>query len=138
MNQLQPSKPGAEPLGINIKEFLAFLKSRPKEERWDLSDGVAVMMTPPTLAHNLIAGHLHVLLANHLRTTNAGLFAFGESGVRIPELDNFLPQPDVMVAPAPTGNEVYTEKFRLVAEVLSPTNRKREIALKLRRYKEHG
>jgi Uma2 family endonuclease len=137
MNLLQSRKPQAKPQGMNIKEFLAFLKTRPEKERWDLIDGVAIMMNPPTLARNLIAGNLHVILANHLRATGSGLFAFPESGVRIPALDNFLPQPDVMVAPGPAGKEIYSDKFRLVAEVLSPTNRKREIGLKLRRYKEH-
>lgn len=137
MNQLQSRKPQAKPQGMNIKEFLAFLKTRPEEERWDLIDGVAVLMNPPTLVHNLIAGNLHVILANHLRATGSGLFVFPESGVRIPTLDNFLPQPDVMVAPGPAGNEIYSEKFHLVAEVLSPTNRKREIGMKLRHYKEN-
>ena len=33
-------------------EFPRFLKSRPKEERWQLVEGVAIMMNPPTLAHH--------------------------------------------------------------------------------------
>ena len=32
-------------------EFLSFLRSRPKEERWQLVEGTAIMMNPPTLVH---------------------------------------------------------------------------------------
>ena len=41
---------------MDLDEFMAFLEMRPKEERWDLIEGVAVMMAPPSLAHQWIAG----------------------------------------------------------------------------------
>jgi Uma2 family endonuclease len=42
--------------------FRAFYASRPDEERWELIDGLAVMMTPPSLAHQRIASNLQLLL----------------------------------------------------------------------------
>ena len=38
--------------------------------------------------------------------------------------------------PGVAGYESYSERFQLVAEVLSPTNKRMEIDLKLRRYRE--
>src|SRR5215212_8431142 len=43
-------------------EFLRFLKSRPKEERWQLVEGVAIMMNPPRMRHQQIALNLRDLL----------------------------------------------------------------------------
>jgi Uma2 family endonuclease len=123
---------------MNIKEFLAFTATRPDEERWELIEGVAVLMTPPTLAHNRIASNLHFIFGKHFRELGADLYPYGESGVRIPQFDNFLPQPDFIVAPIAAAKDIYSDKFRLVAEVISPSNRKREIAIKLARYKEHA
>ena len=51
-------------------------------------------------------------------------------------MTNVQPEPDVVVAPGTAGYEVYTEDFRLVAEILSPSNTRREIDSQLRRYRE--
>jgi Uma2 family endonuclease len=40
------------------------------------------------------------------------------------------------VFPGVAGYDCYTDRYQLVAEVLSPTNTKREIEPKLRRYRE--
>ena len=37
-------------------QFLDFLMSRPDEERWQLVDGLAMMMVPPSKVHQHIAG----------------------------------------------------------------------------------
>jgi Uma2 family endonuclease len=42
----------------------------------------------------------------------------------------------VVVLPGVAGYDVYSEHFQLAAEVLSPSNTRREIDLKLRRYCE--
>jgi Uma2 family endonuclease len=42
----------------------------------------------------------------------------------------------VVVAPSPAGYERFAEDFRLVAEILSPSNTRAEIELKLHRYRE--
>ena len=122
---------------MQIGEFLSFLKSRPKEERWHLIEGVAVMMNPPTLAHQVIARNLCYRLHEALARKDPDLVVVQESGLRVPGVTQFLPRPDVIVIPGIAGYQVYAERFLLVAEVLSPSNTKSLIAQKLRRYKEH-
>jgi Uma2 family endonuclease len=119
-------------------EFLKFLKTRPKEERWQLIEGIAVMMNPPTLVHQVIALNLRDLLKEALARKKLDLLVVNECGVRIPSVSHFLPRPDVVVIPGIADYQVYAERFLLAAEVLSPSNTKSLIAQKVRRYKEHA
>jgi Uma2 family endonuclease len=121
---------------MNLDEFMSFLEMRPKEERWDLIEGIAVMMAPPSLAHQWIALNLCELLNRAFAAQGRSLFAYHEVAIRLPGVVNFQPEPDVVVAPGPPGYELYAEDFRLVAEILSPSNTRAEIDLKLRRYRE--
>jgi Uma2 family endonuclease len=118
-------------------EFLKFVKTRPKEERWQLIEGVAVMMNPPTLAHQVIALNLRDLLKGALERKGLDLIVVNECGVRVPGVTHFLPRPDVIVIPGIADYQVYAARFLLAAEVLSPSNTKTLIAQKIRRYKEH-
>jgi Uma2 family endonuclease len=130
--------PARAPSGsMQTGEFLKFLKFRPKRERWQLIEGVAVMMNPPTLRHQVIAHNLLYLRKEALERKALGLLALVESGVRVPGATKFQPRPDVVVIPEIVGDQVYAERFFLVAEMLSPSNTKSLIAQKLRRYKEH-
>ena len=121
---------------MDVDEFMAFLETRPDEERWDLIEGVAVMMAPPSYAHQRISYNLCQLLNAAFAARRLDLFAYFEAGVRSPGVRNFQPQPDVVVVPGVAGYDIYSERFQVVAEVLSPTNRRQEIDLKLRRYRE--
>jgi Uma2 family endonuclease len=118
-------------------EFLKFLKTRPKEERWQLVGGIAVMMNPPTLVHQVIALNLRDLLKEALERKGLDLLVVNESGVKVPGVTHFLPRPDVIVIPGIADYQVYAERFLLAAEALSPSNTKSLIAQKVRRYKEH-
>ena len=40
---------------LTMEQFHAFRDERPKEEKWELIDGVPMMMPPPTLVHQRIA-----------------------------------------------------------------------------------
>jgi Uma2 family endonuclease len=120
-----------------IREFLAFLRHRPKEEYWQLVEGVAIMMNQPRLVHQLIAMNFRDLIKEALGVQGHDLLVLTEIGVRVPGVTNFLPRPDVVVFPGVTGDEVYADRFLLVAEVLSPSNTKSLIAQKLRCYKQH-
>jgi Uma2 family endonuclease len=121
---------------MNVDEFLAFLETRPEKEHWELIEGIAVMMAPPTFAHQRIAHNLCNLLNSAFAARRLDLFAYIDVGVRSPGVRNFQPQPDVAVVPGVAGYELYSERFRLVAEVLSPSNTRQEIDLKLRLYRE--
>ena len=120
-----------------IDEFLGFLKHRPKEEYWQLVEGIAIMMNPPTQVHQVIGLNLRDLLQKAIDIRGLDLLVLNESGLRVPGVANFLPRPDVLVIPGMATYEVYADRFVLVAEVLSPSNTKRLIAQKVRRYQEH-
>jgi Uma2 family endonuclease len=128
----------AQPLSGNmdVDEFMAFLETRPDEEHWELIEGVAVMMAPASYAHQRIVSNMCTLLNSAFQAQHLDLFAYFDAGVRSPGVRNFQPEPDVVVVPGVAGYNLYSERFQLVAEVLSPTNTRREIDLKLRRYRE--
>lgn len=121
---------------MDVDEFMAFLETRPDEERWDLIEGVAVMMAPPSYAHQRIAQNLSELLNRAFAAQALDLFAYIGTGVRSPGVRNFQPEPDVVVVPGVSGYDVYSERFQFVAEILSPSNTRQETELKLRRYRE--
>ena len=121
---------------MDVDEFMAFLEMRPGQERWDLIDGVTLMMAPASYAHRRIAYNLGELLNAGFRMRKIDLFAYVGTSIRLPGVRNFQSTPDVVVAPGVAGYDLYSERFQLVAEVLSPTNRRQEIELKLRRYRE--
>jgi Uma2 family endonuclease len=121
---------------MDVDEFMAFLETRPDNERWELIEGVAVMMAPPSYARQRIASNLCSLLNNAFDAQRLDLFAYQRAGVRNPGVRNFQPEPDVVVVAGVAGYDLYSERFRLAGEVLSPTNTRAEIDLKLRRYRE--
>ena len=121
---------------MDVDEFMAFMETRPKGEHWDLIEGVAVMMAPASYAHQRIASNLCNLLNNAFAARPLDLYAYFDVGVRNPGVRNFQPQPDVAVVPGVAGFDYYSECFQLAAEVLSPSNTRVEIDLKLRRYRE--
>ena len=121
---------------MDIDEFMGFLEMRPKEERWHLIEGIAVMMAPPSLGHQQIAFNLCDLLNRAFRECGRPLLAYHEIAVRLPGVSNFQPEPDVVVAPGPASRALFAADFRLVAEILSPSNTRSEIELKLHRYRE--
>jgi Uma2 family endonuclease len=51
---------------LSVALFRGFLEGRPEEERWELIDGLPVMMAPPTKAHQRIASNLERLLNDAL------------------------------------------------------------------------
>jgi Uma2 family endonuclease len=134
MNVNTPAQPFSGTMDVD--EFMAFLETRPKGEHWDLIEGVAVMMAPPTVVHQRIAHNLCNLLHAAFSARRLNLFAYTGLGVRTPGVHNFQPQPDVIVLPGAARYELYSEHFQLAVEVLSPSNTRTEIDLKLRRYRE--
>lgn len=124
------------PEPMDVDQFMAFLETRPNGEHWELIEGVAVMMAPASIAHQLIASNFCSLLNTALRANGIPLFACSNIGLRNPGLRTFQPEPDVVVLPGVAGYELYAEEFYLAGEILSPSNTKREIDTKLRRYFE--
>ncbi len=53
----------AAELQMTLEEFLAFARSRPDEERWELVEGVAVMNPSPTSWHEVIYANICAALS---------------------------------------------------------------------------
>lgn len=124
---------------FTVEEYLAFIEARPEEERWQLIDGVAMMMMPPpTVRHQVIAVNLAFELNTHFRQQKRDLLAVHEVGLMVPDVASFRPDADVAVLEKPVDFDVlYAERFYLVAEVLSDSNTDKDIAAKGRRYLQH-
>lgn len=132
---------------ISLEAFHAFRDERPKEEKWELIDGVPMMMPPPSLVHQRIANNIWLLLNNRLQEERPAWRADHEIGVLLPDDDRYNPEPDVTVIDTEIElGQLYAERFYFVAEVLSDSNRPEQragadkpvvLATKLAYYQAH-
>jgi Uma2 family endonuclease len=118
-------------------QFLEFYMTRPDGERWQLIDGLAIMMLPPSMLHQRVVGNLSRLLNDALGKSRPDLFAYENIGLRIPGVSDFNPQPDIAVCSSRAEGVYYQERFYLVAEVFSPSNRIEMTDRKLELYRTH-
>jgi Uma2 family endonuclease len=103
-------------------EFRAFQHARPDHERWELIEGIPVMMTPPTLAHNLIATNLQRLLLDALEAHDPSLIAVQRPGLDLSS-DSYKPEPDVGVIDADfAAGQRFIDQAYLLAEIVSDTD----------------
>ena len=129
--------PRAAPELMSVKEFLAFYDKRPAGERWELLDGEAIMMTPPTKVHERIGSNLAFALNAHFLSSRPDLYAYQRSGLIVPDADRFVPEVDVSVEGAIADYESYTDTFYFAAEVISDSNTARQINIKRKHYAAH-
>jgi len=128
-----------EPAKLTVDVFLAFVDTRSDEERWQLIDGVAVMMTSPRIAHQRIASNLERLLNDALEGRAPEWLASREIGIQIESAPTYRPVPEVTVTDADVDTtRHYVDRFHLVAEVLSDSDRRDASALKLPLYRSHA
>jgi Uma2 family endonuclease len=118
-------------------QFLAFYMTRPDEERWQLVDGLAMMMVPATRIHQKLGKNLLYRLDRALERHRSDLEAFYELGLRIPGIDDFSPEPDLIVIRADASFDRYADQFFLVAEIISPSNTAEMIERKIELYQSH-
>lgn len=123
---------------LSVEDYLALIKTRPSEERWQLIDGVAIMMPPPTLRHQMVAGNLLFELNLHFKSKQLDFNTLHEVGLIVPDVDKFRPVADVAVVDTSIDLDTsYADRFFLVAEVLSESNTDEDIELKRQRYLQH-
>lgn len=132
---------------VTFEDFDAFRDERPKEEKWELIDGVPMVMPPPTLIHQRICRNIDYALAEVLRHSKPEWITDREIGPKLPTDRKFNPEPDVTVIDREIGlDQIYAERFYFVAEVLSGGNRMdlregsdrpQALAVKLAWYKRH-
>jgi Uma2 family endonuclease len=116
-----------KPPRMSVDLFRRFVQGRPEEEHWELIDGVAMMMAPPTLAHQCIASNLQRLLHNALENHAPTLSVFQRAGVNLaPAVQDYDPEPDIVVIDSDAverPGERYASRFYLVAEIVSASDR---------------
>ncbi len=109
---------------FSVASFRTWLASRPDEEHWELIGGVPVIMTPPNRRHQRIASNLEALLNAALKRHDPGFAAYHDIGVNIVSTVPYDPEPDVAVIREDENPDPrYAERFYLVAEVLSESDR---------------
>src|SRR5438105_10588249 len=122
---------------LTVASFRDWLTSRPDEEHWELIEGVPTMMTPPNRRHQRIVTNLEVLLNAALKRHDPAFAAYHDIGVNIVSTVPYDPEPDVTVIREDENEDPrYAERFYLVAEVLSESD-KRVIDSKRDIYRAH-
>ena len=69
--------------GLSVEAFRAFYDGRPDEERWELIDGVPMMMAPPTFVHQRIASNLERLFNDALELHRPTWAAYQRGGLNL-------------------------------------------------------
>ncbi|BBB89626.1 MAG TPA: Uma2 family endonuclease [Methylomusa anaerophila] len=118
----------------------------PENERWEIIDGVAYMMAPPSTEHQRIVGRLFNEFANHLnlkgKTCEVFIAPFGVTFDKQTSNDKntYAVEPDITVI---CDKSNITEKGckgspDLIIEVLSPATASIDIIKKRRLYEQNG
>ena len=112
--------------GLSVEAFRAFYQGRPDEERWELIDGVPMMMAPPTFVHQRVASNLERLLNDALEMRDPPRAAYQRGGLNLKRaVANYDPEPDVDVVDVVLApDQHYVDRFYLAAEVVSDSDRK--------------
>jgi Uma2 family endonuclease len=144
----------AEALHLTAQEFRKFQEGRPDCERWELIDGIPVMMTPPPIDHNRIVSNLERLLNSGFEKGNASVIAVQRPGIEL-GLDegtlnvlelhaDYRPEPDVAVIDnRPVPGRRFVDCAYLLAEVASTdedcilSTGERWLEAKIRLYQAH-
>jgi Uma2 family endonuclease len=109
---------------LTVASFRAWLRSRPDEERWELIEGIPMMMAPPNRRHQRIVSNLESLLNAAFDRQDSPFAAYHDIGVNIVSTIPYDPEPDVAVIREDENPDPrYADRFYLVAEVLSDSDR---------------
>ncbi len=118
---------------MSLHEFRGFQAVRPDDERWELVDGVPVMMTPARLGHARIAGNVERLLSDSLEAFDPTRIALQQIGVDLGltaemlaglgRTAGYAPQPDVGVIDALfDADQRFARKLYVAVEISSSTD----------------
>lgn len=104
---------------MDVDEYRAWVEAKPDEERWELLDGVPVLMSPTSGRHQRIVVNVCKRLDD--LAERRGCSALPGLAVLSAAMDDFAPIPDIVVQCGPLPPDGYTRDPLLVAEVLSPS-----------------
>lgn len=114
---------------MTVAEFHAFREPRSNKEKWELIGGEAIMMPPPAIVHQRISKNAMTMLDGAIERAGLSWTANFEIGIRSPGDEHNNPEPDVTVVDVDIEvGQVWAERFYIVVEVLSPSNRPEAIS----------
>jgi Uma2 family endonuclease len=117
---------------MTVAQFLAFCDGQTSPERWELIDGVPVMMTGGTAGHSLLIGNVFRALDPAAR--QRGCRAMTSYLARVSDENAF--EPDVLVQCGPIEREHrHTGDPVIVVEVLSRSTLRKDRVLKFEHYR---
>ena len=131
------SVPKKRPGEYTLEDYYAL----PDDQRAELIDGVLYDMETPTVTHQMIIGHLHSCIYNHISSREGRcLPLFAPVGVQLDCDDKTMVEPDVVIVCDRTKviNRCIYGAPDFIAEVLSPSTKRKDMFLKLNKYMNAG
>jgi Uma2 family endonuclease len=108
---------------MTIREFLAFTKTRPDEERWELIEGVPVFKPVFGNVHRSVVGNIAALLMTSKNRAQPHWLPLLGIGIKSPDSTFDLLLPDVFVQEGPGNWRQVTEDALVVFEVLGDADK---------------
>ncbi len=118
---------------LTVPEFVAMIEPFPDEERWELLDGEAVLMSPQSERHQLIVWNVMRSLGPAVEARRCRVMP--GLGILNDERDDYAPIPDVVVRCGPVNPGGYAKDPVFLAEVLSPSTMSNDRGRKVDFYK---
>ncbi|MFL5167850.1 MAG: Uma2 family endonuclease, partial [Microvirga sp.] len=126
------------PSPFNVALFHEWLDTRSPEEHWELIEGVAVMNPAPLVGHRRIASNFERHLSDALARNKPEWLADREIGIELADDSPYRPEPEIAVVDADIDTTRRgLDRFYLIVEVRSGSDRERLFASKLDFYKSH-
>lgn len=142
VRETTPSYTGASPAKKKQGEYTADdYRTLPEDVRMELIDGVLYDMSAPSGVHQIIGGRIYMMLSNYiLEKRGKCLPLYAPIDVQLDCDDRTIVQPDVLVlcdAGKLSGNMI-SGAPDFIAEVLSPSTRRKDMFKKLEKYMTAG
>jgi len=104
---------------MRVAEYRDWAAARPDDERWELIEGVPLLMSPATGRHQRIVMNIAKRLDDLAERRGCG--AYPGLAILSEAMDDYAPIPDVVVQCGEPPKDGYTGDPLLVVEVLSPS-----------------
>ncbi|WP_293855809.1 Uma2 family endonuclease [uncultured Alsobacter sp.] len=114
----------APSLRLSFGEFVAFLDTRPDDEKWELVEGRPVLSPSPVFRHQVLVGNIILELGSVMRARRSSWAVVPGIGVKVDEFN--APVPDVMVRPLDSLEGSFCDDILVAFEVLSPGTASRD------------